>query len=37
MIDSDAEPTEGIQTNFEIKYRRIGKPIYRCVLRLHLE
>src|SRR5690606_22013106 len=32
MIDPDAEPTEGIQTNFEIKYRKAGKPIYRCVL-----
>jgi tRNA (guanine-N7-)-methyltransferase len=36
MIDPDAEPTEGIQTNFEIKYRRIGRPIHRCVLRLHV-
>ncbi len=35
MLDADAAPTEGIQTNFEIKYRRIGKPIYRCVLRIH--
>ena len=35
MIDPKAEPTEGIQTNFEIKYRKIGKPIYRCVLRVH--
>lgn len=34
MIDPDAEPTEGIQTNFEIKYRKAGKPIYRCVLRI---
>ena len=34
MIDANAEPTEGIQTNFEIKYRKIGKPIYRCVLRI---
>jgi tRNA (guanine-N7-)-methyltransferase len=35
MLDPDAQPTEGIQTNFEIKYRRMGKPIYRCVLRVH--
>ncbi len=34
MVDPDAEPTEGIQTNFEIKYRKIGKPIYRCVLNI---
>jgi tRNA (guanine-N7-)-methyltransferase len=34
MINSDAEPTEGIQTNFEIKYRKSGRPIHRCVLRI---
>jgi tRNA (guanine-N7-)-methyltransferase len=34
MVDADAEPTEGIQTNFEIKYRKAGKPIYRCVLEI---
>lgn len=34
MINPDAEPTEGIQTNFEIKYRKAGKPIYRCVMRI---
>ena len=34
MVDANAEPTEGIQTNFEIKYRKIGKPIYRCVLKV---
>jgi len=34
MRDADAPPTEGIQTNFEIKYRKVGKPIYRCVLEL---
>lgn len=34
MIDPDAEPTEGIMTNFEKKYRKQGKPIYRCVLRI---
>ena len=34
MVESDAEPTEGIMTNFEKKYRREGKPIYRCVLRV---
>jgi tRNA (guanine-N7-)-methyltransferase len=32
MLDADAAPTEGIQTNFEIKYRAAGKPIYRCVM-----
>ena len=36
MIDPNAEPTEGIQTNFEMKYRKIGKPIFRCVLRVKL-
>lgn len=34
MLEPDAEPTEGIQTNFEIKYRKIGKPIHRCVLKV---
>lgn len=34
MLEPDAEPTEGIQTNFEIKYRRAGKPIYRCVMEI---
>ena len=34
MLEANAEPTEGIQTNFEIKYRKVGKPIYRCVLRV---
>jgi tRNA (guanine-N7-)-methyltransferase len=34
MIEPDAQPTEGIQTNFEIKYRKVGKPIYRCVMRI---
>jgi len=34
MVDPDAPPTEGIQTNFEKKYRAQGKPIYRCVLRV---
>jgi tRNA (guanine-N7-)-methyltransferase len=32
MLDPDAPPTEGIETNFEVKYRKAGKPIYRCVL-----
>ena len=32
MVDADAEPTEGIMTNFEKKYRKMGKPIHRCVL-----
>jgi tRNA (guanine-N7-)-methyltransferase len=27
-----AEPTLGIQTNFEKKYRREGRPIYRSVV-----
>lgn len=30
----DAAPTEGIQTNFEKKYRAQGKPIYRCKMRI---
>jgi tRNA (guanine-N7-)-methyltransferase len=30
----NAEPTEGIMTNFEKKYRKQGKPIYRCVLKI---
>jgi tRNA (guanine-N7-)-methyltransferase len=34
MVDPEAEPTEGIMTNFEKKYRKQGKPIYRCVLRI---
>ncbi len=34
MVDPDAPPTEGIMTNFEKKYRKQGKPIYRCVLRI---
>ena len=34
MINTSAEPTEGIQTNFEKKYRAIGKPIHRCELRI---
>lgn len=35
MLDADAPPTEGIETNFERKYRAQGKPIHRCVLRIH--
>lgn len=35
MVEPDAEPTEGIQTNFEIKYRKAGKPIYRCVMEIN--
>jgi tRNA (guanine-N7-)-methyltransferase len=35
MVNPDAEPTEGIQTNFEIKYRKIGKPIFRCTLHIN--
>ena len=34
MVNPDAEPTEGIMTNFEKKYRKQGKPIYRCVMRI---
>jgi tRNA G46 methylase TrmB len=34
MLDAQAVPTEGIETNFEIKYRRAGKAIYRCALRV---
>lgn len=34
MVEPDAEPTEGIMTNFEKKYRLQGKPIHRCVLRI---
>lgn len=34
MLEPNASPTEGIMTNFEKKYRRQGKPIYRCVLRI---
>lgn len=34
MVEPDAPPTEGIMTNFEKKYRKQGKPIYRCVLRI---
>ncbi len=30
----NADPTEGIMTNFEKKYRAQGKPIYRCVYRI---
>ncbi len=32
LEQEDAAPTEGIMTNFEKKYRKQGKPIYRCVL-----
>ncbi len=34
MTEADAPPTEGLQTNFEVKYRQAGKPIYRCALRV---
>jgi tRNA (guanine-N7-)-methyltransferase len=27
-----AEPTEGIMTGFEVKYRKEGRPIYRSVI-----
>ncbi|HSQ42018.1 MAG TPA: tRNA (guanine-N7)-methyltransferase [Fibrobacteraceae bacterium] len=32
LIRDVAEPTEGIMTNFEKKYRKEGRPIYRSVL-----
>lgn len=32
LVKDSAEPTEGIMTNFEIKYRREGRPIYRSIL-----
>ncbi len=35
MINAHANPTEGIETNFERKYRAQGKPIHRCILRIH--
>ncbi len=34
MVEPNAEPTEGIMTNFEKKYRKQGKPIYRCEMRI---
>lgn len=34
VIEADAEPTLGIMTNFEIKYRKEGRPIYRTVLKI---
>jgi tRNA (guanine-N7-)-methyltransferase len=34
MVQADAPPTEGIQTNFERKYRAMGKPIHRCVFKV---
>ncbi len=34
VVDLNAEPTEGIQTNFEKKYRAAGKPINRCIFRI---
>ena len=34
IVNADAPPTEGIMTNFEKKYRKQGKPIYRCILRI---
>jgi tRNA (guanine-N7-)-methyltransferase len=32
LVKNEAEPTEGIMTNFEKKYRKEGRPIYRSVL-----
>ena len=29
---NDAEPTDGIMTGFEIKYRKEGRPIYRSII-----
>jgi tRNA (guanine-N7-)-methyltransferase len=37
IVQAQAEPTEGIQTNFEKKYRAQGKPIFRCVMRIRKE
>lgn len=31
LIRADAEPTDGIMTSFERKYRKEGRPIYRSV------
>jgi tRNA (guanine-N7-)-methyltransferase len=33
LIVDDAPPTDGIMTNFETKYRKEGRPIYRSVWR----
>ena len=37
VLDANAEPTEGIQTNFEKKYRLAGKPIYRMVFEIETD
>ncbi len=34
LVKDNAQPTEGIMTNFEKKYREKGKPIYRAVFRI---
>jgi len=34
VVHDNAPPTEGIMTNFEKKYRKQGKPIYRCQLQI---
>jgi tRNA (guanine-N7-)-methyltransferase len=33
LVQDDAPPTDGIMTNFETKYRKEGRPIYRSVWR----
>ncbi|MGL1903816.1 MAG: tRNA (guanine-N(7)-)-methyltransferase [Fibrobacterales bacterium] len=35
VLEPNAEPTCGIMTNFEKKYRVEGRPIYRSVLKIH--
>ena len=32
VVRNDAEPTEGIMTGFEKKYRKEGRPIYRSII-----
>lgn len=34
LISAEAKPTYGIMTNFEKKYRKEGRPIYRSVVRI---
>jgi len=34
VVQRDAPPTWGVMTNFEKKYRREGRPIYRTVVRI---
>jgi tRNA (guanine-N7-)-methyltransferase len=35
MEKNSAPPTQGIMTNFEKKYRKEGRPIYRSILQFH--